>query len=344
MTQVRTTYANFNVMERAFSVLSKHSVGDLSATFHPEMDTVRLVVRASASGDCTKDTCPASASLCTGPRTHHLQHVAPELANVKMNRRLCAEFGLQCRIPGHICDLRTDFLPPVFRLEGMALVQLDTCCGWVDGSGWSVASLFHHGPKSTTDQRERPGYVGRILLHNDPFSDIGFKLNIVLLTIAPAFLSAGIYLTLKKITLVFGPGLSLLSPPMYAWIFVACDGVSITLQGAGGAISAIAESQSLLNMGVDIMTAGLAFQVFTLLIFFVLAAGYFVRCLRNPEKLNTGSAMLARSSKFQFFVAAVVVAFFCIFTRCCYRVAELSGGWGNSIMRDEAGFIICDSE
>lgn len=166
----------------------------------------------------------------------------------------------------------------------------------------------------------------------------------MLLTIAPAFLSAGVYITLKRITLVLSPGLSRLSPSMYAWIFVVCDGISITLQGAGGAISAIAESKSLLNMGVDIMTAGLAFQVFTLLVFAVLATEYFVRCMRNPEQWNIGSAMLARSSKFQFFLAAVVVAFSCIFTRCCYRVAELCGGWGNSIMREEAGFIICDSE
>lgn len=181
-------------------------------------------------------------------------------------------------------------------------------------------------------------------MHNDPFSDTGFKLNVVLLTIAPAFLSAAIYLTLKKITLVFGPGLSRLSPPMYAWIFVVCDAISITLQGAGGAISAIASSKSLLNSGVDIMIAGLAFQVFTLLIFGILATEFLVKCLRNTDKLNPGSTRLARSSKFRLFLAAVILAFTCIFLRCCYRVAELSGGWGNKIMRQEAGFIICDSE
>lgn len=181
-------------------------------------------------------------------------------------------------------------------------------------------------------------------MHNDPFSDIGFKLNVVLLTIAPAFISAGIYLTLKKITQVFGSHLSRLTPPMYAWIFMTCDCISIILQGAGGAISAVAQSQTLLNQGVNIMIAGLAFQVFTLLVFFMLAAEYLVRCLRRPEKLNLGSITLAQSKKFQSFLAAVTIAFLCIFTRCCYRVAELSGGWGNKIMRQEAGFIICDSE
>lgn len=43
------------------------------------------------------------------------------------------------------------------------------------------------------------GYGGRLMLHNDPFSDSGFKLQIVLLTFAPAFLAAGIYLNLKHL-------------------------------------------------------------------------------------------------------------------------------------------------
>lgn len=37
------------------------------------------------------------------------------------------------------------------------------------------------------------------MLHNDPFSDSGFKLQIVLLTLAPAFFAAGIYLQLKHL-------------------------------------------------------------------------------------------------------------------------------------------------
>merc|ERR1711939_1173666 len=38
------------------------------------------------------------------------------------------------------------------------------------------------------------GYIGRILLHNDPFNDDNFLMYLVTLTIAPALLSASIYL------------------------------------------------------------------------------------------------------------------------------------------------------
>ncbi|KAF2769166.1 RTA1 like protein family [Teratosphaeria nubilosa] len=188
------------------------------------------------------------------------------------------------------------------------------------------------------------GYVGRLLLHNDPFSDAGFKLNVILLTVAPAFVSAAIYLTLKKATCVFGQRYSILPPAYYAYIFVGCDIVSIILQGAGGAISAIAENEDLLDDGVDIMIAGLAFQVFTLLIFLYLAVDFVLKCFRNRTDLKPGSRALAKSVGFQVFVAAVSLSFICILTRCCYRAAELSGGWGNEIMRKEAEFVILDSD
>ncbi|KAJ4377706.1 hypothetical protein N0V83_000535 [Neocucurbitaria cava] len=42
------------------------------------------------------------------------------------------------------------------------------------------------------------GYVGRIMMSNNPYDDLGFKIQIVLLIFAPAFLAAGIYLTLRR--------------------------------------------------------------------------------------------------------------------------------------------------
>jgi hypothetical protein len=36
------------------------------------------------------------------------------------------------------------------------------------------------------------GYVAKLLLYNNPFSELGFKMNVVLLTFAPAFYEAGV--------------------------------------------------------------------------------------------------------------------------------------------------------
>lgn len=190
---------------------------------------------------------------------------------------------------------------------------------------------------------EGVGYISRIMLHNDPFSDPGFKINVVLLTFAPAFLAAGIYLLLKQLTITFSPTLSRLRPAWYTYIFISCDLVSIVLQGAGGAVSAVASTKKLLDVGENIMIAGLAFQVFTLAIFGALAGEYFFRVMKHKSEVNPRALELCKQWKFRLFLGAILLAYLCIKIRCAYRVAELSGGWGNPIMRKEVDFIVMDS-
>ncbi|KAK2816749.1 hypothetical protein FQN49_008020, partial [Arthroderma sp. PD_2] len=59
---------------------------------------------------------------------------------------------------------------------------------------------------------EAIGYVGRIILHDNPFSSVGFQMQITTLIMAPAFFSAAIYLILKHLCLALGPNLSILKP------------------------------------------------------------------------------------------------------------------------------------
>jgi hypothetical protein len=192
---------------------------------------------------------------------------------------------------------------------------------------------------------EAVGYGGRIMLHNDPFSDPGFKLQIVLLTFAPAFLAAGIYFTLKHIVLVFGAGISRLKPAWYTYIFITCDIFSIILQGAGGALASVATGpgDNLMDIGDNLMITGLAFQVFTLLVFGLLAGEYALRVHRNQNSLNPATYQLRRSRKFRAFLIALGVSYSVILIRCIYRVAEMAGGWGNAIMQNEPSFIVLDS-
>jgi len=46
------------------------------------------------------------------------------------------------------------------------------------------------------------GYVGRIMMHSNPFIDTNFIMYLVCLTIGPAFLSASIYLCLSRIVII----------------------------------------------------------------------------------------------------------------------------------------------
>jgi len=184
------------------------------------------------------------------------------------------------------------------------------------------------------------------MLSVDPFSATGFKLNIVLLTFAPAFLTAGIYLLLKHLTLSLDPRLSLLKPSLYTPIFVSCDLAAIILQGAGGAISAAAANgtdKELLDLGVNVMIAGLSSQVVTLAIFAVLAGIFFFRIAGAKDRLEPHAGHLWQATRFRLFIGSAVCAFVLIFIRCAYRIAELKDGWGSPIMRREGEFIVLDS-
>jgi hypothetical protein len=110
---------------------------------------------------------------------------------------------------------------------------------------------------------------------------------LICLTIGPAFLSASIYLSLSRIVYIYSVSASRLRPRHYTYIFISCDLVSLILQGVGGGIAATGVSdQNQLNVGTDIMIAGLSFQVFSLLLFMALCADFALRIrkLRESEK------------------------------------------------------------
>jgi hypothetical protein len=52
---------------------------------------------------------------------------------------------------------------------------------------------------------EMAGYIGRLIMNKNPWSDAGFEAQICCLVLAPSFLAAGIYLCLKHMVLYCGP-------------------------------------------------------------------------------------------------------------------------------------------
>ena len=87
-------------------------------------------------------------------------------------------------------------------------------------------------------------------------------LTVTTVIFAPAFLAAGIYLTLKHIVIQFGSQWSLLKPNWYTYIFIACDILSLVMQSAGGALAATADpGENIGDIGTDIMIAGIIWQV-----------------------------------------------------------------------------------
>jgi len=185
---------------------------------------------------------------------------------------------------------------------------------------------------------ESVGYVGRIIMHSNPWSQTGFKIQICCLVLGPSFLAAGIYLTLKHLVLYYGPEHSRFKPRLYPWLFIGCDFGSIVLQAIGGGVAASAGdtgNRKLLNAGNGIIVAGIAFQVATMAVCALVVLDYFFRYRKGKQTSSVTPAASAASSeeektvlgetprttttKLRLFVIMMMIAFVAIFIRCIYR-------------------------
>ncbi|EPS33105.1 hypothetical protein PDE_08067 [Penicillium oxalicum 114-2] len=196
---------------------------------------------------------------------------------------------------------------------------------------------------------EMAGYVGRVLMHANPWDESAFKLQIVCLVLAPTFVAAGVYLTLKHIVLNLGPEHSKLKPKLFTWIFISCDVGSLVLQAAGGGVAAAAgkTNQFLLKVGDNIIIAGIAFQVATMAICGLLGAHYFWTLHRSGnglagEKTLEDASPSVTPSRMKLVIIAEVFAYFTILIRCIYRIPEMAGGWGSPLMQKENEFLVLD--
>lgn len=185
---------------------------------------------------------------------------------------------------------------------------------------------------------ELVGYIGRIQMHSNPWSSGPFKTQIVCLILAPTFIAAGVYLTLKHIILALGEEHSRLKPRLFTWIFIGCDIGSLVLQAAGGGIAAAAGSTDahLLDIGDNVIIVGIVFQVATMSICGLLGLEFFVRVLRQrngwsgllekpveSSMSGTGTNTGTRNGwmgDIRLVCAAEVFAYFTVLIRCIYRL------------------------
>ncbi|KAI9163221.1 RTA1 like domain protein [Paramyrothecium foliicola] len=191
------------------------------------------------------------------------------------------------------------------------------------------------------------GYVGRIMSYENQWEDTGFLIQICCLTIGPAFVAAGLYLCLRRIVTAFGSENSRIPPEFYTRIFIPCDVVSLILQALGGAWASVAtHNHDSSTTGTNIMIAGLAFQVATIVAFIIASLDFALRTYRRQRSL--GDAALAQDPsivrmrstwRFKGFLGALALSTLCVLWRSAFRVAELSEGWTGPIIARQELFI-----
>lgn len=217
---------------------------------------------------------------------------------------------------------------------------------------------------------EVAGYAGRILAQQDMFAEVcidhrrptvfsklinktlmtdntqtPFLIQIICLTIGPAFLAAGIYLCLSRIVTTIGPEYSRIKPLSYPKIFIPCDIISLVLQAVGGGMASVAiHNDESTKKGDNVMITGLAFQVATMFVFILIAVDFALRTFRNrkllPRTAQNGREVRPLVSRpFKAFIIALALSTLCIFIRCVFRVAELCQGWRGELATTQKYFI-----
>ena len=193
---------------------------------------------------------------------------------------------------------------------------------------------------------EAIGYGGRIMMHYNPWDSNGFKVQICCLVLAPSFLAAAIYLTLKHLVIYFGAEKSRIRPGLYTAIFISCDVVSILIQAGGGGIAASNDSD-LVKIGDHLIVAGISFQVATMFVCMCLAADFGFALFKHHNKRRVTAEEVQEGRElpgsFRYYAICSSIAFLLIFIRCVYRVPEMAGGWGGPLMQRQAEFMILDS-
>ncbi|TQW00040.1 hypothetical protein V2A60_005451 [Cordyceps javanica] len=179
------------------------------------------------------------------------------------------------------------------------------------------------------------GYVGRIMLWNNPFSYYGFMIQIICLTTAPVFFTASIYVTLSKTIIYYAPDLSRFRPQLFYWVFIPFDVVCLILQAIGGALSTALKDNK--RLGVDISMAGLILQVIVIAMFMGAFSDYMLRLVRSGRS----RAELKAWRSIAFFSGLVAACIF-ILARCAYRVVELKDGYSSKLFREETPFIVLE--
>lgn len=221
------------------------------------------------------------------------------------------------------------------------------------------------------------GYLARALSVKDDSNTSKFLCQIICLTMAPAFIMAGIYYILAQLLVVHQSELktdySIFKPLWFSYIFIFCDIVSLVMQAIGGAIAAtsLEEFEDILP-GTHIMLSGIAFQVFSMTLFLLLLFHFLFRIYfranpnvkfscrtlfdlffqtKNGKQLtakldpyyNPAYIHVRRRKYFPYFPLIITMSVLFVYIRCIYRVIELSQGWRGYLIVHEAFVMSLDA-
>ncbi|CAI7598111.1 unnamed protein product [Penicillium palitans] len=173
------------------------------------------------------------------------------------------------------------------------------------------------------------GYIARSLsAKKDPYHLIYFILNYFFIVVAPVLLAAGIYTILSALIPRVGTRYSFLPPKIILAFFITSDVISTIVQVAGACLIGITESRREdPTTANNILLGGLAYQVFVMTIFVIVAASFHFRA-RHAIRVN-GLGL---------FCLAFSISTLMVYLRTIFRLAETGQGLMGELQTNEVYF------
>lgn len=221
---------------------------------------------------------------------------------------------------------------------------------------------------------EFSGYVARLMSIGNYSDKVTYLTQIISLTLAPAFIMAGVYFLLAQLLAIYGRQYSRIPPLWFSYIFIFCDVSSLAIQSGGGGLTAIRlqNLESLLK-GTHIIVSGIAIQVVSMTLFLYLFFDFLYRIYfrASPEvkflvrnffslifQTSRGRRMTENhlnanyNPKFEhiwtrrsfgYYPLVLFLSVLFIYIRCVYRLVELSEGWTGYLITHEEYVMSLDA-
>lgn len=192
------------------------------------------------------------------------------------------------------------------------------------------------------------GFAGRIWITKNDFNVSAHIFSSVCTSLAPSFFLAGLYYISGEVFKVFGSDFIYLNISLILLILKIANVTAGILQGVGSGLITNYDSLKVgTNVGLDLIVAGLAFQVLTLTCFQILWYVFIYKVRQskhqfNNEKFDKNYQHITskRSIYYLFITFSFAIAF--MFIRSIYRLIEMSEGLLSVLATKEIYYNLLD--
>ncbi|KAI6145077.1 RTA1 like protein-domain-containing protein [Pisolithus tinctorius] len=199
---------------------------------------------------------------------------------------------------------------------------------------------------------ELVGWSARLYSSGHPRALVPFEIQISATITGPTPLIAANFVILEYIIKALGPRYSRLSPKMYTILFCSSDAISLTIQGVGGALAAMAAGNGKNpTTGGNVILIGIIMQMVAITLFVIFSSEFLLRYaydqpLKPPaddlERHQSIAYKLGMDPRIKISLYAMGFNTTCLFIRAVYRTVELIDGWNGRIISTQLYFNVLD--